>query len=330
MKFFLAGGKQRSRGYDMQEWTGYSEAVLIELKLEKTDRFSLRKRMTYITPKSNRSPANNASITFKTGSLSDGVMLLPTQTEVLTVDPASFEIVSCLSLPAFNDVHHAYINSQGNTIVTSTGLDAVFEIDQDQTIINEWSCNSQDIWKSFDKSVDYRQVLTTKPHINHPNYSFELSQEIWVTRLRQKDILALGSRRTIEIGDVGIHDGIPHGGHFYFTQVNGMVIKVDMDAGVVVERIDLNQFYDEGKHIGWCRGIHFVSSAKALIGFTRIRPSKYETGKEWFKGRFLKSGWGGSMPTRVALFDLHKRQLLWEKEIESYGLNAVFTIGSLE
>ena len=126
-------------------------------------------------------------------------MYLCTQTEVLICDFPSFAIRKIISLPFFNDLHHVAVALDGRLFVAVTGLDAVAELAPDGTLLRLQSVADGSVWDRFSKTVDYRKVATTKPHLSHPNFVFFLDGEPWVTRFQQCDAVPLyrtGNSRT--------------------------------------------------------------------------------------------------------------------------------------
>lgn len=321
----LSGGKQRVHKYDLDEWTGYSTAVALRVDLA-NGAPKVVDRLDYLSPPELISDEPDASITFKSGAMIDDGLWLTTQTEVLHFDPASFELQQRISLPVFNDVHHVMRSSRDTLVVTATGLDAIFEVSMEGELINEWSTYEKDIWCRFDKATDYRKVLTTKPHSVHPNFCLEHNGNYWVTRLQPQDAYCVQTGQTIPLPAGKPHDGNVDGDIGHYTHVNGHISRVDFAAGKVLESWDLNEASDGVKHIGWCRGIHALPDDRFIVGFTRIRPSKYRLGVEWLKNRVGAPGWPGCHPTRIALFNAQEARFEWELDLEEHGINAVFSI----
>ena len=326
-KIILTGGKQRTDGYDIKEWAGYSLAVAISVENEnENENLIVKEVINYKTPKKYLAEDEDASITFKSGHLINGELWISTQTEVLCFDPTNYEIICHFSHHLFNDVHHITVTSQNTLVITSTGLDAIFEYSRDGKLLNEWSCTGAPIWDKFDSTVDYRKVITTKPHTNHPNFCFEFEGNYWVSRLKNKDCYCLNTGEIISLATGEIHDGILVGKHAYFTHVNGYISKVDMKLKKVVKLIDMNPINESTKELGWCRGLHYINEDTFLVGFTRIRPSKYHQGLEWLKNKIHAKGWLGCQPTRVCLLNTKKMAFEWEINLEEHNINAVFSI----
>jgi hypothetical protein len=260
-------------------------------------------------------------ILFKCGSREGDRLYACTQTEVLVYALPSFERVGYVSLPSFNDVHHVRPTREGTLLVASAGLDLVLEVTLDGRTLNSWNVLGEEPWERFSPEIDYRKVVSTKPHRSHPNYVFCLGEEIWATRFEQKDAICLNRPdRRIDIGLERVHDGVPHEGFVYFTTVNGNLVVVNAQTLKVDEVINLNQMHSEGDLLGWCRGV-LVSGNLVWIGFSRVRPTKFTENVRW-----ITHGFKRSLPTHIACYDLTKRQCVREIDLEPYSLSAVFSI----
>lgn len=299
--------------------TGYSayydRAVICELDV--TTRRS-KPMVGYMTP-SEHCPDEMPAILFKSAHLEGKRLYVPTQTEVLIYSVPTFELLNVISLPFFNDVHHVRPSLTDGLIVAVTGLDLVVELGFDGAVRNEWSPVDADPWQRFSRSVDYRKIRTTKPHSAHPNYTFFLDDELWVTRFEQRDAISLTRPgRSIELGGERVHDGVVDGERVYFTHVDGKVSIARCSSLTVEQRIDLAEFYEPGTLLGWTRGLA-VDGAGIWVGFTRVRKTRFRENVAWVKGR-------RSMPTRVTYFDLAARRRGPTIELERSGINALFGV----
>jgi hypothetical protein len=250
-----------------------------------------------------------------------------TTTEVLIFQVPSFRQVGYISLPCFNDLHHAIPASDGNLLVVSTGLDMVFKVSLGGEVLQEWCVVDEAPWTRFSRSVDYRKIETTKPHLSHPNFVFELNGETWVTRFTQRDAISLnGSKARIDIALEKPHDGVLWGDHLVFTVVDGKVIFANRQTHRVDRVLDLRQIQDRNQQVlpAWCRGVLPVDANTMWVGFTRIRRTLFRENVRWAKivlreGTVVK-------PTHIALFDIANGVCLKEIDLEPYGLNCVFGI----
>jgi predicted Zn-dependent protease with MMP-like domain len=198
------------------------------------------------------------------------------------------------------------------------------EVDTAGKVLREWSAIGEDPWKQFSRDVDYRKVLSTKPHKSHPNFIFQLGEEIWVTRFLQRDAISLTQPgRRIDIGVEKPHDGHVVGDWIYFTTVDGHLVVANRDTLRVEEIFDLNAI-DNPTHqvLGWCRGVAVMEKEKVWVGFTRIRTTLFKENLLWAKHGFETR----NRPTRITLYDLAKKERLDEIDLEPYGLAALFSV----
>ncbi|MGB6522849.1 MAG: hypothetical protein WBE83_13875, partial [Candidatus Cybelea sp.] len=146
-------------------------------------RGSVERCVDYVTP--HEASAQDASITFEGGVLEGQRLYTCTRTEAFVYRVPDFTPLARVSLPCFNDVHHVRPTKEGNLIVTNTGLDMVLETTLEGDVVREWGVHGESPWSRFSRDVDYRKVLTTKPHVSHPNFTFFIDDELWVTRCMQ-------------------------------------------------------------------------------------------------------------------------------------------------
>ncbi|MBH9965393.1 hypothetical protein ACKA06_03890 [Rossellomorea oryzaecorticis] len=316
-ELFLVGAEQKADV--MKDWEQFKKGVILKFNLQtKTS----QKVIEYTSPK-DVCADHEASISFTAATLKGNRLYVGTTTEVLVYDVSNFTPIQYMSLPFMNDIHHVSPMKNGNLLVANTGLDMVVELNVSGRVERLWNVLGRAPWHRFDPEVDYRKVATTKPHHSHPNYVFEIENDIWVTRCLQKDAVCLTSpEKHIDIGRQLVHDGIAYKNHIYFTQVDGRVVIVNRNTLKVERIVDLVQISAHKEKIGWCRGIKPLSEDIILVGFTRIRPSskRNQDGNIEYKGDF------GVLPTRLACFNIKKNILLWEKNLEDAGMNAIYSI----
>ena len=159
----------------------------------------------------------------------------------------------------------------------------------------------------------------------HPNYVFEYEGQWWVTRCDRRDVRRLDDGRIERVGTVGIHDGHVEESGVWFTQVNGHLIEMDLARGVVRRAFDLNTFVSDGLPVGWCRALQVLDNDLVLVGFSRLRPTKWKEAVQWVKHGLGGVGYG-LRHTRISAFDLAAGRLVWEASLESAGMSAVFSI----
>lgn len=319
--FYVVGGRLRSSVFrTLEEWQSCKEALLIEIDPARNQSKTL---IQYVSPPevcAEDSPA----ILFKSASLKENKLYLCTSTEVLVYELPHFQLVHYISLPCFNDLHHAYPSHRGTILVVVTGLDMVVEITTEGEIVREWNVLGKDTWARFSRQTDYRRVPTTKPHESHPNHVFELDDDIWVTRLRQRDAICLTKPELrIDVAVQRPHDGYVAGDRIYFTTVDGHIVVANRKTLQVEESIDLNTMSGQtGQILGWCRGLLPVDLRWMWVGFTRVRPTKFVENLAWVKN-------AGSLRhkhSHIALYDFEQKACAQEIELEPHGIGVVFSL----
>jgi len=320
---YLSGARQRELLIKREEeYNLYDNALICFVD---THTHQAEPVVNYQTPAHARA-SSISSCAFKSGTVVDNILYICTNTEVLLFELPSMQRVGYVSLPCFNDVHHVTPSSDGTLLAVSTGLDMVLRFDRAGNVIEEWSTLGEAPWARFSQQIDYRKVETTKPHLSHPNYVFELGREVWVTRCHQRDAICLsrpGNR--IDIAVERVHDGLLFNERLYFTTVDGRVVVVDPRSLQVESIFDLNTFHPgEPTLLGWCRGILPLDERRIWVGFTRVRKTKFRENLLWVKRRF-KDG-VREMPTHIALYDIAERRCLQQIDLERWGMNLVFGI----
>ncbi|MFC1831217.1 hypothetical protein ACFL0S_04275 [Thermodesulfobacteriota bacterium] len=337
-RLLVVGGKQRSKAIGLDEWQAYEKGVILEVKPESGN---VEVVVEYESPTDVR-PATLPAIVFKAGALNSDQsrILVCTQTELVEFDTKTWNQTFYFSHPFFNDVHHACYRKDfaagERILVANTGLDQILEFrmnresNLDSELVNQWSVSESDTWARFDRDVDYRLVATTKPHQCHPNFVWEVGERIIATRFHQQDAFDVVNKTVVcEKLPGNPHDGLRHGSLVYFTTTNGCVVSYDWQSGKRIESIELSEIQQATELLGWCRGIELSSELIAWVGFSRIRPTWLRKNLSWIKQGFRRKGEYGTLPTRIAQYDLKSRQLLHEFDLEPYGLNAVFGIYSV-
>jgi len=320
----ICGGRQRP-GRDLREWHQYEAAVIARLDVESG---SVTVPMTYVSPLGALPDGPDPCIVFKAGTLKGRTLYSCTQTEVMAFTLPAFDMSFYLSQPEFNDVHHVLPLDDGTLAVVSTGLDAVFQMNRSGAIVKEWSTSGTPIWDRFDRTRDWRQVATTKPHRSHPNYCFMLDDRLWTTRFEQRDAICLDvPELRFDINAERPHDGVFHDGRILFSSVDGHILAFDPHTRRLLEDMDLNLIAAPSKEaLGWCRGLLPLGDT-LLVGFSRIRPTPFRQSVNWVRRNILPSGGAANeMPTRVAAYDLRRKTLLWEVSLEGHGVNAIFSM----
>jgi len=326
-KLYVLGGRERRIGLKeagpRDEWYLYETALILEVD---TDTGEARTCVEYRSPRE-VTAGDKPAAHFHSGALIRDTLYTCTTTEVLIYKLPVFETIGYISLPSFNDVHHVTPSSDGNLLVVSTGLDMVIKITPQGETVAEWSVLDEAPWTRFSSSTDYRKVATTKPHVSHPNFVFELEDEVWATRAHQRDAVCLSrSEKRIPMDGETPHDGLVCGGKIYFTSVDGKVVIVNRRALCIDHIVDLRRIQDNDKEVlpAWCRGLLPVDERRMWVGFTRIRKTIFTENIRWVK-TILREG-TIVKPTHIALYDLVSQQCLQEINLEPYGMNSLFSI----
>jgi hypothetical protein len=317
---YVVGGQQREPRplLATTSWYEYHKGLVLSVDLESNQ---AQKCLEYVSPPEVRAEGE-PPILFKCATLEDGRLYVCTHSEILIFEVPSFKRVGYITLPCFNDLHHVRPTPEGTLIVANTGLDSVIELTLDGQVLREWAVLGGDPWERFSREVDYRKIASTKPHRSHPNYTFFLDGQIWVSRFEQKDAVSLTNpQRRLDIGVERIHDGVVRGDYVYFSSVKGDVVVANTRTLKVEEVIDLPGLHPEGTLLGWCRGLMIDEDGNAWVGFSHIRPTKFRENVGW-----IAHGFRHTVPTNVGCYDLAKKTCLRQVELESHGLDAIFSI----
>lgn len=318
---YVLGAKQRELLLkNEEEQRLYDSALILKVDPE-SERADLC--VKYQSPPAVRASSLSSSI-FKSGTLAGKNLYTCTSTEVLIFEIPEFRRTGYVSLPCFNDLHHVTATRDGNLLVANTGLDTVVKFTRQGKVLAEWSVLGEDPWSRFSRDVDYRRVESTKPHRSHPNFVFELDDEVWVTRFFQRDAVCLTNpEKRIDIGVEKPHDGVAFGGRLYFSTVDGRIVIVGCRTLAVEQIVNLNEIDNRGNALlGWCRSLLPIDERRIWVGFTRVRKTKFTENLLWIKHGFQDR----EQPTHIALYDLAEKRCLREIDLERHGLNIVFGI----
>jgi hypothetical protein len=287
--------------------------------------FELIETIEYRSP-SEALPDEEISVTFKAGHVDENYIYACTTTEVLIYDRnQNNKLVNYITHPWFNDVHHVLPSYEDDCLyVVSTGLDLVIKMTMSGDIVDYWNVLGKEQWKHFDRNLDYRKIASLKPHESHPNYIFKYNGSLWVTRFQQKDAVNLNDmNERLDIAVERSHDGIAFNDEVIFTSVNGHIVKF---KGTDKQVYSLNEINNTNDALGWCRGVcPIVDSSRVYVGFSRLRGTKFKENLRWVKNK-IKGVNVGSKPSRVSIYDLDKRILINEINMEKMGVNLIFSI----
>lgn len=324
-KLYVVGGHHKNDAFRKEEWHRSEKGVVAKID---TSTSTSKACLEYVSPH-DACPPEDPSILFKAGTVMDDKFYLCTTTEVMVYKLPKFERVAYISLPFFNDLHHVTPTQQNTLLVSVTGLDMVVELTMQGDVVREWNVLGEDPWERFSRDIDYRRVLTTKPHQSHPNFVFHVDDDIWVSRFKQRDAICLtrpGLRISIDVEKV--HDGIVYDGLIYFTTVDGHVVIANPKTLQLEQVIDLNEINQSKKALGWCRSIHVIDRDHVLVGFSRLRPTKIKENLLWLRPYLNPHEDAGKLPTRIVLYNLKKSEICWEFNLEDvdHSINELFSI----
>lgn len=320
MNVYILGGRQKARWFrPVEAECRFDLALILRLNtdVEKSERV-----IEYQTPSEAKAHPESSNL-FAAGTLCASRLYVCTYTEVLVFELPHFRQVAYISLPCLNSLHHVCPTHRGTVLVANTGLDMVLEITLEGTVLAEWNVLGGRPWDRFSRGVDYRKFRSTKPHLSHPNFVFQISGEVWATRFLQRDAVCLTRAQQITLGVERPHDGLLHNGLLYFTTVDGHLVIVDAGSLKTVCIFDLRKFRGYPfAGAAWCRGVSVINRSVVCVGFTRIRKTALMQTANWIKHGFREV----DAPTHVAIFNLAERQCLKAINLEPHGINILFGI----
>ena len=325
-KYLIIGGVQREGSVEY-EYHRYKKGIMLKYDTNSGDCETV---FSHVTPPEYCSD-DNPSILFKSADLVGDRLFLCTQTELLIVNVHDYSIAAHISHPWFNDVHHVRLTSNDTLLVANTGLDMVMELNFDGELINQWGVADTPTWDRFDENEDYRKIATTKPHESHPNFVFEYEGEYWVTRFSQRDAVCLNDtdNKISNISEEGIHDGVVYEDKIYFTSVDGKVMIHDLKNKQQLAKVDLNTIDKSDYSLGWCRGISRLDEDNFVVGFSRLRETTWKENVRWIKHKMLISKFPPVRPARITCFNSRLNSMVWELNVEDYGMGEIFSIFKL-
>lgn len=326
---YVVGGRAKSNARRLPEFHGFESAVILEVD---TETLAVREAACWQSAP-DVCPDHEPSFVFKAGTLTPNKLWVCTQTEIIGYSLPDFAVQDYITQTFFNDLHHVRPTRRNTLLVAVTGLDMIAEIAMDGALIEIWPATDEPVREDW-KSNDFRKIPTTKPHRAHPNYLFEFENKYWATRFVQRDAVELGApNRTIQIGGGGPHDGHLEGTNALFTTVNGNLVSANLRTCSVEAVLHLSEICGHHKlqPLGWCRGIRRLSSGHVCVGFSRLRPTAFKENLRWARSRILdlanlSSPGSHNLPTRIACLNIDRRKLNWQLNLETEGINAIFSI----
>lgn len=247
---WIIGGEQRIAFNVLQEWNRFKTALVVRVRNGSPERV-----LEYQSPLEHCPDTEDPSQIFKSATIAGDKAYLCTLTEVLVCSFPSFSVERVISHPCFNDLHHVLPAPDGRMFVAVTGLDAVAELAPDGELLRLVSVIDRSPWDRFSRDVDYRRVLTTKPHRSHPNYLFFLGGRLWVTRFEQRDAVPVPEIRVPVLEELAAmtvsHDLRGHGGRAHRRPPHSMPLSVE---GAPQAHPDAFRIEIEGAHDGHVAG----------------------------------------------------------------------------
>lgn len=313
---YVVGGQQPHRAG--ADWCEYDKGIILEVDPESGD---ARRVAEYVSLPGTYAPSS-AQITFKSAWLCDGLLYCTTMTEILIFQVPDFrKPVHYISLPCFNDLHCVRPVPGGqNLVVANSGLDNCIELTPEGEVVRIDPMLDGSLPDRLEAGRDYR-LVSTKPHLSHPNHLFYVNGELWVTRFVQRDAVSLADRsRRIDVALERTHDGVVYESAIYFTTVDGKIVLADPDSLAVTKVVDLTEFDEHGSGIlGWARGMWHAGPDLIWIGLTRMKRITPAM-------RRMPNGLAPHRPTRIALYDLTGRRVVTEINLEPAGLDSVYSV----
>lgn len=316
MQFILTLGYPKKDHARREEWTMYGACAL---QLIDWETGTLVKEVRHITPPDKIAP--DGSVLFKSGTIFNRHLVVPSNTEILVYDLPRLELKRVYSHPTFNDLHHVIVHND-LFYICNTGLEIVQVMHQNGDMVAEYNVGYSDTWKRFSKDIDYRLVPTTKPHETHANHLFVLEGQLWCTRFWPKDAICLedpSKRIDLSASNGHPHDGLVQGDFIYFTLTDGYLVIVHKNTLKREEIVDFNEISRHRALLGWCRGVDVVGG-RAYVGFTALRTSKYREYGIWIKHGKKPLG------SRIAEYDLNHKTLVKEYPVARETGAAIFTV----
>ena len=276
----MTGGRERENWFELGDGKAYDAAKVHQVDMES----GCTSEILCVDQVADNYPRIHPNIQFTAGCIDSRGVWLPTDTELRLYEYPTFHLLKIISFPFFQNIHSVVVIGE-LMAVTSTGLDLVVLLNADDgTVLDLVNVEGKPVWHRHSSETDYRQVHSTRPHQGHPNYVFELGEDMWVTRCTFDDAVNLYDvSERIDIGrgrDISAHDGIVSDGHVYFTTVDGGISIADTNSKRVIEEVDLKKVESTPTMRGWCRGLMF-SDEHAFVGFSRIRKTRDSRKVRW-------------------------------------------------
>ncbi|MBL7059298.1 hypothetical protein ISS08_02500 [Candidatus Pacearchaeota archaeon] len=178
----------------------------------------------------------------------------------------NFRIQGEINNPYFNDLHSLNLSNRG-ILVTSTGLDAILEVDDKGKILFDWWATDNGFIKDqygtprkIDKSISHNNInyltLFQTTHINSAIYSTDAEETIFASLFHQGNIISIDVKsKNIDILLKGMrnqHSIYPlasgefivsntRSNEIFIFNINGKIIrKIGVDFGWIQDSIELS------------------------------------------------------------------------------------------
>lgn len=318
-RLLVTGGLQYQDALDRPQGLRYKAARLVGVNLETGATDVL---LEYVADDTNYPPEGHNSI-FLSAGMDDSRLYLCTGTEVFEYSYPDLQLLRKVSYPFFQNLHHVKVIGDRLAVV-STGLDLLVFLDRETLEPVEFvNALGKDPWHRHSPEVDYRKMVSLKPHEVHPNHVFEINGSLWVTRFIQKDAICIDDfERRIRVDVESPHDGLVHEGSVYFTTVDGRIVQTSAQTLEVESVLDLNELEASPGALGWCRGL-LIEEGIAYVGFTRLRETRLKENVKWV---LRMVGSSIRRDTRIAVYDLEKRKKLAETVLPTDSVSAIYSV----
>jgi hypothetical protein len=304
INFIITGGAQNPT----DDGPHYHSAKVALCRIQGDQSLEVLASQEYTPPPDIQHP--NTNVIFKSAHRHQDRLWITTETEIVEYQLPQLQQVKTHSHPSFNDLHHV-IKHKDKLFVVNTGLNCVTEYDPNNQAVIHHKVDSHSVL-DVQQDTDYRQRVSTKPHLCHPNFCFVIDQQIWVTRCDLMDAICLDDHsKRIDIGSGLVHDGVVFNKYVYFSTVDGLIKIFNIESFCLIACIDMSLYVPDLN--GWCRGIMPLSYNRLLVGISQFRPSK----------RPLKSKGSAA---RILCIDIHSQKLIWQSSTQELGIDTIFSL----
>ena len=224
-----------------------------------------------------------------------------TYSEVIRINLNDWFIDHYFTHRRFNDLHNVYADETG-IYVCNAGMDTVDRFDHDGQLLHSFPMRPEPLEAWIDPAADYRYIPKTRRD-TQVNQVVPWKGELLVNLAHRHEVTRLDRSPVFTGFPNMIHDGILRGGYYYWTTVDGKIVRAHEDTREVETVVDLREECHGPGEPGWCRGLEIVGNL-AFAGFTQFRkPSKREFIKFAIRG-------GKHYPSHVVCYDLARRRLV--------------------